>query len=151
MEIKKTITICLFLFLNSFILFCNEWFDYAKEIIKNNNEPQIEYWLNQIIENTKVVNKYELGTKIYETNDLMIKEFLVNDDGFGSKEGLKAHSYELHFLDGNIISFYINQNYISLTLLDNMKKLKYKIILTKSYTEYSYGGKESKYSFKISK
>lgn len=151
MELKKKLISTYLILFSLSVVFANEWFNSANEILKNNKEPQVEYWLNFVIQNTKGNYKSEFGTRVYEYKNFKIQEFLFNDDGAGSKSNIKSHSYEIQFSDGNNISLYITKEEIILIFFDNLKKERYRIILTSTEIEYIYGGKGSEYRFKVIK
>lgn len=139
MELKKRIIIIFLILSNFLFLFGNKWTDGANNLLLKNNEPQIQYWLNFIIQNTKGTYETKNNTRIYYHSGFSITEYFANDNGKGAKSGIKSHTYEISFDKGNNIIFWIYESKIRLVFKNGKNEALYEINLTKKEIEYIYG------------
>ena len=149
MEIKKIIYLLFFSFICSLSASANQWFDFGKEILAENNNQQISYWLDFLEKQTLndfTTNSY--NEKIYTINNCIIVENSSNEYGGASKGGIKSHLYVIRTIDNKSITIVISKDKIEFCLGINNKNI-YWIILTKSKTEYKYFEYDGSFSFTI--
>ncbi|MCR5081736.1 MAG: hypothetical protein K6B17_10365 [Treponema sp.] len=138
MKFKKSFYAILFCLFCSISLHADKWIDYGKNILQENPNDQIKYWLEFLEKNlSDQAVENSLGAKVHTLKDCTIIELSTNDSGNASKSGIPSHSYRVQTKDKKSVTISISKDEIEFALGSQNKNL-YWINLTKSKTEYRY-------------
>ena len=140
MKLKKKILFCLILIIN-ISAFANDWLQIAENSLQDRNENQARYWLDYLILNTKEKgSEFDgYGRLVYRTNDFIIYENFVNDEGKVSKSGLKSHDYQIEKITSDFaINFQILENGEILLKFIKDKEINFSIKIDTNGIEYTF-------------